>query len=434
MQRRLVATLRCQDYSLPEDVIQQEQLRQTSSQIVMSQELNAIPGLKPKRPLNILFVSHDAYPMGAQKLLLTLTSWLKQKELVNPRFVLAGPGALTDEFLRIGPILRWYTDRQKRSNADDTLRLLRSFGGKHLAAVYLNSAASGHVIEMTSRLEVPQIVHVHELEKSIERWVGAEKMASLRDHADLFVAASGPVADNLHERHAIERRKLRVVDAFIKTTGLRNISDSEKRECKTALGLDPDKKVVLGCGTTDWRKGPDLFVQVAQKIHENGGEPVQFLWVGGETEIGEMDKLRELAMKGGVGEWVKFVGEVAIPLPFMIASDVFLLPSREDPFPLVCLESADCGVPIICFAKAGGMADFVGSSCGKVAPYLDVPAMANALQSLLDDQLNAQSLGQRAREKVRSKFDVSVKGHDIYEILREVCETPHSPSVLSEVH
>jgi glycosyltransferase involved in cell wall biosynthesis len=357
---------------------------------------------------------------------LTLTSWLKQKELVNPRFVMAGPGALTDEFLRIGPVLRWYTDRRKTSAADDTLRLLRSFCGKHLAAVYLNSAASGHVIEMTSLLEVPQIVHVHELEKSIERWVGAEKMAALRDHADLFVAASGPVADNLHERHGIPRRRLKVVDAFIKSTGLHKISDSEKRECKLALGLNPDAKVVLGCGTTDWRKGPDLFVQVAQRIRQTAGAPVQFVWVGGETEIGEIDKLRELATSVGVGEAIKFVGEVAIPLPFMIASDVFVLPSREDPFPLVCLESADCGVPIICFAKAGGMADFVGSTCGKVAPYLDVPAMANALSSLLDDDVTAQSLGQNARDKVRSKFDVSVKGQDIYEILQEVSEMPDS--------
>lgn len=389
----------------------------------MSQELHVIPGLGHDKPLNILFVSHDAYPMGAQKLLLTLVSWLKREGLVSPRFIMAGPGSLTDEFLRIGPVLRWYTDRQKRSTDDDTLRLLRSFCGKHLGAVYLNSAASGHVIEMTSRLEVPQIVHVHELEKSIQRWVGAKKMSTLRKHADLFITASKPVADNLHERHGISKRKLRVVDAFIKTTGIHNLSDSEKRECKAALGLNPNAKVVLGCGTTDWRKGPDLFVQVAQKIHQNGGESVQFVWVGGETEIGELDKLRELAKSCGVGEAVKFVGEVSIPLPFMIASDVFLLSSREDPFPLVCLESADCGVPIICFAEAGGMSEFVGSTCGKVVPYLDVPAMSNALSSLLEDQTTAQALGQQARDKVRSKFDVSVKGQDIYEILQEVCET-----------
>ena len=183
-------------------------------------------------------------------------------------------------------------------------------------------------------------------------------MSALRDHAQLFVAASAPVADNLHERHGISRQKLRVVDEFIRSTGIRNISDSEKRACKSALGLNPDAKVVLGCGTTDWRKGPDLFVEVAQAIRRIDRGPVQFIWVGQETESGEISKLVDLADSSGVGSEVKFVGEVSTPLPFMIASDVFLLPSREDPFPLVCLEAADCGVPIICFAEAGGMPGF----------------------------------------------------------------------------
>jgi glycosyltransferase involved in cell wall biosynthesis len=335
-------------------------------------------------------------------------------------FVMAGPGVLTDDFLRVGPVLRWDSDKRRQSTPDATTRLLRSFCGKNLSAVYLNSAASGHIIEMTRHLGVPQLVHVHELEKSIQRWVGADKMSALQDHAHLFVAASGPVADNLHERYGISRQKLRVVDAFIRTTGIRDISVSEKRACKSALDLDPAVKMVLGCGTTDWRKGADLFVEVAAAIHRSD-PTVQFVWVGGETEKGEIGKLKRLADSSGVGSKVKFVGEVSTPLPYMIAADVFLLSSREDPFPLVCLESADCGVPIICFAGAGGMADFVGSTCGGVAPYLDVPAMAQALSSLLGDEMKARTLGNQAKEKVRSQFDVSVKGHDIYKILQSVC-------------
>ena len=82
----------------------------------MSQESNVIPGTMAHQPLNILFVSHDAHPMGAQNLLLTLTSWLKENGLANPRFVLAGPGALTEEFLRVGPVLSWDPDRQRKSS------------------------------------------------------------------------------------------------------------------------------------------------------------------------------------------------------------------------------------------------------------------------------------------------------------------------------
>jgi len=37
--------------------------------------------------LNILFVSHDAHPNGAQIVLLALTTFLKENGLVNPRFI-----------------------------------------------------------------------------------------------------------------------------------------------------------------------------------------------------------------------------------------------------------------------------------------------------------------------------------------------------------
>src|SRR5712671_5984050 len=80
---------------------------------VMSQDLNIVPGLTTYEPLNILFVSHDAHPMGAQNLLLTLTSWLMENGLANPKFVLAGPGVLTDDFLRVGPVLRWDSDQRR---------------------------------------------------------------------------------------------------------------------------------------------------------------------------------------------------------------------------------------------------------------------------------------------------------------------------------
>src|SRR5205085_3590832 len=149
---------------------------------------------------------------------------------------------------------------------------------------------------------------------------------------------------------------------------------------------------------------------------------------------GEIGELEGLAESEGVGKQVRFIGEVSNALPFMIASDIFLLPSREDPFPLVCLESADCGVPIICFAEAGGMPEFVGSTCGAVVPYLDVDAMTNQLSSFIQNEKKSRELGAQARQKVRSEFDVSIKGNDIYEILLSMYESGNGHHSLSIPH
>jgi glycosyltransferase involved in cell wall biosynthesis len=200
------------------------------------------------------------------------------------------------------------------------------------------------------------------------------------------------------------------------------------------LGFDQEAKLVLGCGTTDSRKGPDLFVQVAQAFNQSSQYPVQFVWVGGHGGEDIVKNLESLPNKLRTQTIVTFTGAVTNPLPFMLAADVFLLTSREDPFPLVCLESADCGVPIICFAEAGGMPEFVGSTCGAVVPYLDVEAMTNKLCSFIQNERKSRELGAQARQKVRSQFDVSIKGKDIYELLLSLHESGNGHQYLSIPH
>jgi glycosyltransferase involved in cell wall biosynthesis len=277
------------------------------------------------------------------------------------------------------------------------------------------------VATLTKHLNVPHIAHIHELQKSIERWVGDEKMLALRDNSALIIAASNPVADNLFANHRIPKGRIKVVEESIRCTNVRPLSVGEKRKCKLNLGLQAKSKMVLGCGTTDWRKAPDLFLEVAERVTALYKDDVEFVWVGGETKTGELAHLRRLVLSKGLSKHVKLVGSVANPLPYMLAADLFLLPSREDPFPLVCLEAADCGVPTICFADAGGMPEFVGTDCGAVVPYLDVDRMASQVLSFLNNRTALRSVGKSARERVRHEFDVSVKGRLILDLLRGVC-------------
>ena len=96
------------------------------------------------------------------------------------------------------------------------------------------------------------------------------------------------------------------------------------------------------------------------------------------TEVGEDRFVRQIE-DSGLAAHVTFLGPKPNPRDWFRAGDVFLLPSREDPFPLVCLEAAEAGMPVVCFAEAGGMPDFVEDDAGFVVPYLDVEAMAEAV-------------------------------------------------------
>jgi glycosyltransferase involved in cell wall biosynthesis len=65
--------------------------------------------------------------------------------------------------------------------------------------------------------------------------------------------------------------------------------------------------------------------------------------------------------------------------------DVFMLSSREDTYPLVVVEAASLGVPTIYFDQSGGIYDFIDAQSGIRVDYLDVQAMANAIEQLKND-------------------------------------------------
>jgi glycosyltransferase involved in cell wall biosynthesis len=105
-----------------------------------------------------------------------------------------------------------------------------------------------------------------------------------------------------------------------------------------------------------------------------------------------------------------FVRAVPEPAAYYNAFDLFALTSREDPFSVAMLEAAATGLPIICFANAGGAPELVEDNAGVVVPYLDVPAMAQACVDLLSDEKRRKELGQNAKAKVQMRYFLSVQG------------------------
>jgi glycosyltransferase involved in cell wall biosynthesis len=99
------------------------------------------------------------------------------------------------------------------------------------------------------------------------------------------------------------------------------------------------------------------------------------------------------------------------------AADVFVLPSREDPFPLVCLEAAATGLPVVAFREAGGMASFIEDDAGLVVEEIGGGSLAAAIRRLeLDPELRSR-LGHRGAAKVRERHDVADAARRIRQLL-----------------
>jgi glycosyltransferase involved in cell wall biosynthesis len=88
------------------------------------------------------------------------------------------------------------------------------------------------------------------------------------------------------------------------------------------------------------------------------------------------------------------------------------------------LEAAALEKPIICFAGAGGMPEFVEDDCGFVVPYLDITAMAERVACLLDSPECRLKMGEAACRKVAQRHDISVAAPRIMEIIeRTIAES-----------
>jgi glycosyltransferase involved in cell wall biosynthesis len=88
------------------------------------------------------------------------------------------------------------------------------------------------------------------------------------------------------------------------------------------------------------------------------------------------------------------------------ASDAFILPTREDNLPNTMLESTCCGTPVIGFS-VGGLPDvIVSGKNGILVPPLDVPALAEAIQSLSFNAELRHKLAENCRTEIPPRFSL----------------------------
>ena len=191
-------------------------------------------------------------------------------------------------------------------------------------------------------------------------------------------------------------------DAAVQPQGLApnafSASASRSQRCASAR-LSPTARIVLGIGYADHRKGIDLFAETGTRLVK-AREDVVCVWVGNH-EVEAFARAQTIVDQSGHATRFLFPGLIRDSDLFFAGADVYLLTSREDPFPSVVLQSLDIGVPVVAFDGAGGFVELLGRGCGVLVPLADTAEMARAVLRLLDapelvDEL--VSKGQISRE------------------------------------
>jgi glycosyltransferase involved in cell wall biosynthesis len=392
-------------------------------------------------PVKVVFISHDASRTGAPIVLLHLLKWIKQNTELEFLILMGNGGELEDKFSSLGKAFVWNknfsTRRNKILNILNKFKILstlkrlypqldhqysihkkiRQFQPDLIYANTVVSTALG--VELSKTYNTPLICHVHELEVAINRYFGKENFAAVRYKVDHYIAVSEAVKQNLLLNHSIPEAKLNKVNAFIPAVEYACGNQSGVKYRKE-LSIPEEAIVVGGCGTIDWRKSPDLFIQVAGLVkRKNPEKEIFFVWVGGDFSSVEYTQLLHDTEKLGLKN-VFILGQKEAPLEYFKMFDIFLLTSREDPYPLVCLEAAALSKPVLCFEGAGGMPEFVEKDSGFVAPFLDTAFMADKIIELAENKTLREQLGKNACKKVIEQHDIAVSSSRISEFIAMV--------------
>ena len=93
------------------------------------------------------------------------------------------------------------------------------------------------------------------------------------------------------------------------------------------------------------------------------GNRCRFVWIGNgydpENDLGYSVYLADQIRRAGLQEHVFFIAETTAIETAYEEADLLLLSSRLDPLPNVAIDAMTHGVPVLCFNKTTGIADFL---------------------------------------------------------------------------
>lgn len=353
----------------------------------------------------ILFISHDAGQLGAQVLLLNVVREFRRRYGWDCRIVIREPnGTLIPEFEAEGETHIFWPNPQEKRYEGHQEELKAAIEGWAPDIVYSNTTSNGDVIAYLG-LDAPVVVHTHELQWYLSL-LDEDRHRIFQEKTDLHIACSEAVKRNLVANHAISADAIEVVYEAIDFAALREkVSERSPSEIRVELGIPEDAILVGNCGRIDERKGWDLFIDTAERVIREapGGTAVHFLWVGHGPN---REDLLHQAQARGLADRVHAPGPQPNPFPYFNAMDIELMCSRDDPFPLVVMESAYLGCPVIAFESAGGAPEFIRDDCGIVVSEMNADALSEAVLKLVRDPKLRRRLSDNARQRAAAEFDI----------------------------
>ena len=231
--------------------------------------------------------------------------------------------------------------------------------------------------------------------RDLSAWLHVRKRRAWRKTPITVVALSRWLAEQAARSSLFAESDIVVIPNAL---DVRVFRPSPRQAARAALGLPPDRRLVLFGAMhplSEPRKGFSAFQKAARLLAAKGQadppEAVVFGDLGGARP--------ELGLRA------HFLGALTQDATLALAyaaADVTVMPSLEEAFGKVAMESLACGTPVVCF-DGGGPADIVDHlQNGYLARRGDAADLAAGIETLLNG--NTPALAEAALQKVRTEY------------------------------
>ncbi len=224
--------------------------------------------------------------------------------------------------------------------------------------------------------------------------------------ANILIFPSEYSAESNGGKYSIPAERIRVIPNGCNTDRFKYVPYSERHAVRHKIGLPKDAFILYTPSRVHYKKGQDIMAEAMAKI-PGALKDKNVIWINsGLVQDAEVANRAEV-FASSIPDHIKMLPPVANSAEYIAASDAVAIPSRDESFSLVALESAACG------------RIFAGTECGAIPAVAEgtgsIVVRKNCAKSLAEGLLKLLSLppdalksaGHRAAKFIREKYSIN---------------------------